>query len=162
MCCFSHYTRYGSSLCTEKSPVPPLFLSYFLPVLGHSMGCFLPWSEKFRVSSLELIWKHHHSKFFSQTFSPPEDFPAGSGVKHPPAIEGAAGDVSWIPGSGRSPGGKKRQPSPVSLPGEFQGQRSLISDFHFSELPDILARPPSCTISKVLVGGRHIQGTQCK
>ena len=57
---------------------------------------------------------------------------------------------------------KKWQPSPVSLPGEFQGQRSLISDFHFSELPDILARPPTCTISKVLVGGRHIQGTQCK
>ena len=89
----------------------------------------------------------------------PLDFPGGSGEKNLPAN---AGDEGWIPGSGKSPGGKKRQPSPVSLPGEFQGQRSLISDFHFSELPDILARPPSCTISKVLVGGRHIQGTQCK
>ena len=35
----------------------------------------------------------------------------------------------------------------------------LVSDFHFSDPPDILARLPSCTISKVLVGGRYIQGT---
>ena len=40
-------------------------------------------------------------------------------VKNPPA---SAGDTGSIPGSGRSPG---RQPTPVFLPGESHGQRSL-------------------------------------
>ena len=34
-------------------------------------------------------------------------------------------DVGSIPGSGRSPGGGHRQPSPLFLPGESHGQRSL-------------------------------------
>ena len=36
-----------------------------------------------------------------------------------------AGDLGSIPGSGRSPGGRKWQPTPVFLPGESHGQRSL-------------------------------------
>ena len=36
---------------------------------------------------------------------------------------GATGDVGSIPGSGRSPGGG--QPTPVFLPEESHGQRSL-------------------------------------
>ena len=36
---------------------------------------------------------------------------------------GATGDVGSIPGSGRSPGGG--QPTPVFLPEESRGQRSL-------------------------------------
>ena len=35
------------------------------------------------------------------------------------------GDLGLIPGSGRSPGVRKWQPTPVFLPGEFYGQRSL-------------------------------------
>ena len=35
-------------------------------------------------------------------------------------------DVGLIPGSGRSPGGG--QPTPVFLPGESRGQRSLAGD----------------------------------
>ena len=35
------------------------------------------------------------------------------------------GDLSLIPGLGRSPGDQARQPIPVSLPGESHGQRSL-------------------------------------
>ena len=35
-----------------------------------------------------------------------------------------AGDLGPIPGSGRSPG---EEPTPVFLPGEFQGHRSLVS-----------------------------------
>ena len=37
-----------------------------------------------------------------------------------------AGDTSLIPGSGRSPGVGKWQPTPVFLPGKFHGQRSLV------------------------------------
>ena len=36
-----------------------------------------------------------------------------------------AGDVRSIPGSGRSPGERKWQPTPAFLPREFHGQRSL-------------------------------------
>ena len=36
-----------------------------------------------------------------------------------------AGEAGWIPGSGRSPGGGKWQPTPVFLPGKFHGQGSL-------------------------------------
>ena len=35
------------------------------------------------------------------------------------------GDLGLIPGSGRSPGVRKWQPTPVFLPGEFHGHRSL-------------------------------------
>ena len=36
------------------------------------------------------------------------------------------GDLGSIPGSGRSPGEGKWQPTPVFLPGEFHGQRILL------------------------------------
>ena len=40
---------------------------------------------------------------------------------------GDTGDVGWIPGSGRSSGeGRAGQPTPVFLPGESHGQRSLV------------------------------------
>ena len=35
------------------------------------------------------------------------------------------GDMGLIPGSGKSPGGEKWQPTPVYLPEKFHGQRSL-------------------------------------
>ena len=37
----------------------------------------------------------------------------------------SAGDLSSIPGSGRYPGERKWLPTPVFLPGEFHGKRSL-------------------------------------
>ena len=36
-----------------------------------------------------------------------------------------AGDLAWIPWLGRSPGERKWQPTPVSLPGKSHGWRSL-------------------------------------
>ena len=45
-------------------------------------------------------------------------------VKNLPAN---AGDVGSIPGLGRFPGGSPRQPTPVFLPGESHGQRSLAA-----------------------------------
>ena len=38
---------------------------------------------------------------------------------------GDTGNTGLIPGLGRSPGGRKWQPTPVFFPGESHGQRSL-------------------------------------
>ena len=46
-------------------------------------------------------------------------------VKNSPANAGDAGDVGLIPGLGRFPWRRQWQPTPVFLPGEFHGQRSL-------------------------------------
>ena len=46
-------------------------------------------------------------------------------VKNLPANAGDVRDTGSIPGSGRSPGGRHGNPTPVFLPGEFHGQRSL-------------------------------------
>ena len=46
-------------------------------------------------------------------------------VKNLPANAGDIRDVSSIPGSGRSPWKREWQPTPVFLPGESHGQRSL-------------------------------------
>ena len=51
------------------------------------------------------------------------DFPGGSEGK---ASTYNAGDPGSIPGSGRSPGEGKWQPTPVFLPGESHGRRSLV------------------------------------
>ena len=46
-------------------------------------------------------------------------------VKNSPANAGDASDAGLIPGSGRSPGVASGKPTPVFLPGQFHGQRSL-------------------------------------
>ena len=50
-------------------------------------------------------------------------FPGGSEGK---ASAHNAGDPGSIPGSGRSPGEGHGNPTPVFLPGESHGQRSLV------------------------------------
>ena len=50
-------------------------------------------------------------------------FPGGSEVK---ASACNAGDLSLIPGWGRSPGEGNVQPTPVFLPGKSHGRRSLV------------------------------------
>ena len=52
-------------------------------------------------------------------------FPGGASGKEPPGNAGVARDTGLIPGSGRLPWRRKWQPSPVFLPGESHGQRSL-------------------------------------
>ena len=49
-------------------------------------------------------------------------FPGGSVVKNPPA---SAGDAGSIPGLGRFPWRRKREPTPVLLPGRSHGQGRL-------------------------------------
>ena len=46
-------------------------------------------------------------------------------VRNPPASAGDSRDMGLIPGSGRFPWRRKWQPTPVFLPGESHGQRSL-------------------------------------
>ena len=53
-------------------------------------------------------------------------FPGGMMKKNQPANAGDARDVGLIPRSGRSPG-VGNGPTPVFLPGNFHGQRSLVS-----------------------------------
>ena len=53
-----------------------------------------------------------------------EGFPGGSDGKESACN---AGDTGLIPGSGRSPWRRKWPPTPVFLPGEFHGQRSMAS-----------------------------------
>ena len=48
-------------------------------------------------------------------------------VKNPPANAGDVRDTGSIPGSGRSPWRRAWQPTPVFLPGQCHGQRSLAS-----------------------------------
>ena len=50
-------------------------------------------------------------------------FPGGSEVK---ASDWNAEDTDLIPGLGRSPGEGKWQPTPVLLPGESHGGKSLV------------------------------------
>ena len=52
-----------------------------------------------------------------------QGFPGGSEVK---VSVWNAGDLGLIPGSGRSPWRRKWQPTPVLLPGESHGGRSLV------------------------------------
>ena len=46
-------------------------------------------------------------------------------VKNPPANAGDERDAHSLPGLGRSPGEGTGKSTPVFLPGEFHGQRSL-------------------------------------
>ena len=51
--------------------------------------------------------------------------PGGLVIKNLPASVGDAGDVGLIPGVRKMPWRREWQPTPVFLPGEFHGQRSL-------------------------------------
>ena len=55
-------------------------------------------------------------------------------VKSLPADAEDVRDAGSIPGSGRSPGGRRAwQPTPVFLPGKFHGQRNLAGSSHGSQ-----------------------------
>ena len=73
-------------------------------------------------------------------------------VKNPPVDD--AGDVrdqGWIPGSGRSPGEGKWQPTSVFLPGESHGQRSLVG-------PSPYGGPESDTTEQLSTTQIHFTG----
>ena len=64
-----------------------------------------------------LICFHYHVRHRS-------DFPGSDSGKNLPT--NAGGDAGSIHGSRRSPGGAHGKPTPVFLPGQSQGQRSLV------------------------------------
>ena len=47
-------------------------------------------------------------------------------AKNPPAVQETQGDMGSISRSGRFPQRREWQPTPVFLPGESHGQRSLV------------------------------------
>ena len=53
-------------------------------------------------------------------------FPGGSVGKNPPAKARDTGLGPWV---GKMPWRRKRQPTPIFLPGESRGQRSLVGYF---------------------------------
>ena len=53
---------------------------------------------------------HHAHYIITLPVAQVSGFPGGSVVKDPPASAGDAGDVGSIPGSGRSPGGRRGNP----------------------------------------------------
>ena len=56
----------------------------------------------------------------------PQGNPGGAVAKHPPANARDAGDAGFDPWVGKITWRKKWQPTPVFLPGESHGQRSLV------------------------------------
>ena len=62
---------------------------------------------------------------FTSSYRTEGCFPGGSVGKESACNAGDVRDVNSIPGSERSPGEKKWQPTPVFLPGKSHGQRSL-------------------------------------
>ena len=74
-------------------------------------------------------------------------FPVGTVVKNPPAN---AGDTdTWLePWVGKIPWRRARQPTPVSLPGESHGQRSLVGyspwDRKESDMTELLSTHTIC------------------
>ena len=72
------------------------------------------------IETCDFFKKH---VIFPRNLTQPLGFPGGSEVKAPAC---KVGDPGSIPGSGRSPGEGKWQPTPVFLPGESHGWRSLV------------------------------------
>ena len=65
-------------------------------------------------------------KFFNILLPGSLRFPGGSSSKESVCNAGDTGDAGLILGVRKLPWRKKQQPTPVFLPGEFHGQRSLV------------------------------------
>ena len=55
-----------------------------------------------------------------------DGFPGGTMVKNPPANAEDTRDMGSFSWGEKMPWSRKRQPTPVFLPGKFHGQRSLV------------------------------------
>ena len=84
-----------------------------------------PGSATYRVKSVDVC----ASVFFSVKqgiLMIPWGFPGGSVVKNLPANAGDAGGCGFEPWVGKIPRRMKWQCTPIFLPGNFHGQRSLV------------------------------------
>ena len=68
-------------------------------------------------------------------------------VKNPPANAGDLKDVGSIPVSGKIPWRRAWQPTPVFLPGESYGQRSLVGLLALEPRLNIMVHRPSCSLA---------------
>ena len=74
-------------------------------------------------------------------------FPVGSEHKESACI---VGDPGSIPGSGRPPWKKEWHPTPVFLPGESHGQRSLVGHSPWGHKESNMTEQLSFTVSCIL------------
>ena len=81
------------------------------------VGYNSPWCCKESDTTERLTLFHYYSSFM--------DFTGSSAVKNLPASAGDIGDI-FDPWVGKILWRRKWQPTPVFLPGEFHGQRSLV------------------------------------
>ena len=81
--------------------------------------------ERPKGTDLPLLF-HSLEKEENPKKIPDEDAKVVLVVKNSPTNAGNIRDVGSIPDSERSPGGGAQQPTPIFLPGEFHGQRSLV------------------------------------
>ena len=101
----------------------PDMLIFFWLCLWHLVPPIREWThapcigsmESYPLDRQETPWYADFEWLMSDT----SGFPGGASDKEP-------SDSHWIPGSGRSPWRRAWQPSPVFLPGESHGQRSLV------------------------------------
>ena len=88
------------------------------------------WKGKSSLGVLSIILKSRGSEARASALASLEEFitalgfPGGSDGK---GFTCNAGDLGLVPGSGRYPGEGKGLLTPVLLPGEFHGQRSLVA-----------------------------------
>ena len=105
----------------EPLGIPAHFLSSDLPSIKHKhRNTSTQQPLIYPVPRLQPCCYHlaYHSRLC---------FPGGTVVKNPPASAGDARGAGSIPGLGRSPWTRKRQLTPVFLPGKFHGQRNLVA-----------------------------------
>ena len=92
--------------------------------LENSMDCIVYGVTKSQRQLGNFHFQSHtHTHIFTYIHM---GFPGGTVVKNLPASAGDAGDLGSVPGWGRSPGGGNDNLTPVFLPGESHGQRSLV------------------------------------
>ena len=100
---------------------------YFVILFSHKKNEILPSAKMDRLYAIRISIAQDRecSQYFIITINGEWGFPDGSVVKNLPANTGDIKDTSSIPESGKMPWRRKWQPTPVFLPGESNGQRSL-------------------------------------
>ena len=100
-------------------------------IIYRSIQQFIEWIHlhcfKYLSSKFYLQWDTGYTSFwFFNHILYIHGFPSVTVVKNLPANAGDTRDSGSISGWGKIPWNKKWQPTPVLLPGEFHGQRSLV------------------------------------
>ena len=87
------------------------------------LNIIIPVSQRTGLWSAEVRW-------FAQSCLISRGFWGGAVVKNPPANAGDPRDTSWIPGSGRSPGGENGNPFQYSCLENSMDSRAWWSPVH--------------------------------